>query len=370
MNSTKDNINAEQHMRSLLQRIATGPELSKDVSKEEARLGMEIVLQGRANPVQASLFLIALRMKRETDDEVLGVQQALLEEAEHIQARVDELVEITDPFNGYIRGLPMSPFVPAVLAACGVPSVSHGVETTGPKYGVTHYKVLFAAGENVAISMMEAAERIEDPDIGWAYVDQCVTCPKLHQLTELRDLMVKRTCLTTIEVALRPVSARNRTHLVTGYVHKAYPRVYTMLARNAGYQSALIVRGLEGGITPSLQQPSKAVHYTGEDPDQEWRLQPGMAGISGASHRAVPISGQAVKGDADVESAVDIDDMAAVAANCGMAALQGTRGLAYDSLVYSGSIILAHLGRGSTEQCAETVKDVLDRGLAVVRIGK
>ena len=145
MNSANDNMNAEQHMRSLLQRIATGPELSKDVSNEEARLGMESVLQGRVNPVQASLFLIALRMKRETDDEVLGIQQALLEETQHINARVDELVEIADPFNGYIRGLPMSPFVPAVLAACGVPTVSHGVETTAPKHGVTHHKVLFAA---------------------------------------------------------------------------------------------------------------------------------------------------------------------------------------------------------------------------------
>jgi anthranilate phosphoribosyltransferase len=370
MSLANDNIIAEQHMRSLLQRIATGPELSKNVSREEARLGMEIVLQGRVNPVQAGLYLIALRMKRETDDEVLGIQQALLEETRHIDAQVDELVEITDPFNGYVRGLPMSPFIPAVLAASGVPAVCHGVETSGPKYGVTHHKVLFAAGENVAMSLVEAAERVGDPDIGWAYVDQCVTCPKLHQLQELRDLMVKRTCLTTIEVVLKPMSARYQTHLVTGYVHKAYPPVYTMLARNAGYQSALIVRGVEGGIIPSLQQPSKAIRFAGEESDKEWRLQPGMAGIFGASHRAVPIPGQVKSDAADGKSDIGIDDMASAAAACAMAALQGTPGLAYDSLVYSGSVILAHLGRGSLEHCAQTVRNVLDKGLAAARIGK
>ena len=370
MRLANDNINAEQHMRSLLQRIATGPELSKNVTREEARLGMEIVLKGRVNPVQAGLYLIALRMKRETNDEMLGIQQALLEETRRTEARVDDLVEITDPFNGYSRGLPMSPFIPAVLAACGMPAVGHGVETMGPKYGVTHYKVLSAAGVNVAMCMAEAAERVGDPDIGWAYVDQSVTCPKLHQLQELRDLMVKRTCLTTIEVVLKPISAQHRTHLVTGYVHKAYPPVYTMLARNAGYQSALIVRGVEGGIIPSLQQPSKAVRFDGEEPDQKWRLQPGMAGIFGASHRAVPISGQAKNGGAEGESGADIDDMVSAAAACGMSALQGVPGLAYDSLVYSGSIILAHLGRGSVEHCAQTVRDILDKGLAADRIGK
>ncbi|MGH8621099.1 MAG: hypothetical protein ACRET3_03080, partial [Burkholderiales bacterium] len=53
-------------MRSIIQRIATGPELSKDITREEARAGMQLVLEGRVDPVQAGIFLIALRMKRET----------------------------------------------------------------------------------------------------------------------------------------------------------------------------------------------------------------------------------------------------------------------------------------------------------------
>src|SRR5208283_1939430 len=56
-------------MRSIIKRIATGPELSKDISREEARQGMRFVLEGEVDPVQAGIFLIALRMKRETDEE-------------------------------------------------------------------------------------------------------------------------------------------------------------------------------------------------------------------------------------------------------------------------------------------------------------
>ncbi|MGH8658897.1 MAG: anthranilate phosphoribosyltransferase, partial [Gammaproteobacteria bacterium] len=51
-------------MRSIIQRIATGPELSKDISREEAQAGMRSILEGKIDPVQAGIFLIALRMKR------------------------------------------------------------------------------------------------------------------------------------------------------------------------------------------------------------------------------------------------------------------------------------------------------------------
>ena len=46
-------------MRSIIKRIATGPELSKDISRDEARAGMGLVLEGKVDPVQAGIFLIA-----------------------------------------------------------------------------------------------------------------------------------------------------------------------------------------------------------------------------------------------------------------------------------------------------------------------
>lgn len=359
----------EGHMRYLLQQIATGPEMSKDVSRDEARRGMQIVLEGLAHPVQAALYLIALRMKRESDEELIGVQQALLDATTKAAADVDELVEIADPFNGYVRGIPVSPFLPALLAACGVPAISHGVETTGPKYGITHHKVLAAAGENIGLSVQAAAERVSNPDVGWAYVDQSASCPQLSRLGELRDLMVKRTCLTTIEVALKPVSAKIRTHLVTGYVHKAYPRVYTMLARNADYQSAFIVRGVEGGVVPTLQQPSKGIRYRDNALDENLRFEPGDSGIREAEHRTVPLPVPESSPDKSGNDQFDADSLAMAAAEVGMDALQGRRGLAYDGLVYSGSLILAHLGRGPQRDCADIVRRVLDSGAAARIVG-
>ena len=140
-------------MRSIIQRIATGPEMSKDISQEEARAGMRAVLDNAVDPVQAAVFLIALRMKRETDEENRGILDAIRDASTSVTAPVDEVLDLSDPYNGYNRSLPAAPFLPAVLAACGIATVSHGVETMSPKFGITHRRVLRAAGAPVELSV-------------------------------------------------------------------------------------------------------------------------------------------------------------------------------------------------------------------------
>jgi len=77
---------------------------------------MRLVLEGLADPVQAAVFLIGLRMKRETDDENKGILQGIRDKTKTVVADVDELVDIADPYNGYGRSLPSSPFLPVLLA--------------------------------------------------------------------------------------------------------------------------------------------------------------------------------------------------------------------------------------------------------------
>ena len=95
----------EKTMTSIIKRVATGPELSKSISYDEARAGMRLVLDELADPIQAAVFLIGLRVKRETDDENKGILQGILDRTKIIEADVDELVDIADPYNGYARSI-------------------------------------------------------------------------------------------------------------------------------------------------------------------------------------------------------------------------------------------------------------------------
>ena len=363
--------NPEITMRSIIQRIATGPELSKDISQEEAKAGMTFLLEGKADPVQAAIFLIALRMKRESDDEMKGILDALLEITQGATAKVDDVVVLSDPYDGYNRTIPSSPFLPAVLAELGVHMVSEGLETVGPKYGVTHKKVLRAAGLPVDLTPQQAADRLANPDIGWAYVDQSQFAPKLFDLMELRSKIVKRPVLTTLDVLLGPIRGSRKTHLVTGYVHKPYPRIYAMLARHAGFNSCLLVRGVEGGVTPSLRQAGKCVYYHDMGEEMELELDPKELGIE-QTMRAAPLPDDLPKasrpGD-EIAIAVDIEATAKAAAKIGLQTLEGKLGPVRDGLIYTGAVVLYHLKRFDTlTAAAEAVTDVLDSGKALERV--
>ena len=364
-----NDIAAEAILRRSIQKVATGPEYSKDLSFEEARDTMKHILDG-ADPVQAAIFFIALRMKRESNEENEGILQAIIDQVDQVTAAVDELVDIADPYDGYARGVPASPFLAPVLAACGVPAISHGAENIGPKYGATHYKVLQAAGKNVNLSSQAAAEQVANPDIGWAYIDQRQYNPGLHKLLDLRTRMIKRQVMTTVEVLIGPIRGRKQTHLLTGYVHKAYPPIYSRLARHAGFDTAMIVRGVEGGMIPSLQQAGKLWYYHDRGEEQVLELDPAQAGIQQTT-RAVPIpdSVPAAAGQKDeIDSAVDIQALSQSAAELGLAALSGKAGPTRDSLVYSGAICLYHLKRHNTLQAAaDAVRKVLDSGEALKR---
>lgn len=357
-------------MHSILKRIATGPELSKDISRAEAHAGMRAILDGRVDPVQAGVFLIALRMKRETDEENRGILEAIREATHRATAPVDDVVDIADPYDGFVRTLPAAPFLPALLAACGVPAVSHGVERMGPKFGLTHRQVLRACGVPVDLDPEEAAARIGDPAIGWAYVDQARSCPKLHALAGLRGLIVKRPSLTTTEVLAGPVRGRLRTHLVTGYVHKPYPRIYALLARHAGYDSALIVRGVEGGVIPSLCQTGRVFRYVdgGEETCEDFK--PAELGFHHAV-RAARIPGDAEGKEGDEEAALDLPAVARAAAESGLEALAGRAGPTHDALAYGAALCLWHLGRcPSMPAAVDVAREALKSGKATERLGR
>ncbi len=357
-------------MESIIQRIATGPDLSKDIEMDEARLGMKALLDEAIDPVRSAIFLIALRMKRETPEENRGILQAILDHTERVRANVDEIIDIADPYDGYNRTIPASPFLAPILAEFGLNAVSHGLDVVGPKYGITHRHVLQAAGMNVDLSPSEAVKKIEDENIGWAYIDQAQFAPKLHDLIDLRGRMIKRSVITTVEVLAKPVVGRKKTHFITGYVHKPYPPVYADLARLAGFDTAVLVRGVEGGIIPSLRQAGRyfAYHDLGQEEVNE--ISPADFSID-QKIRCVPIPEdvpQTAKGEGAIKI-TNIEAGAKRAAEFGLAALGGEKGATYDSLVYSGAIILKHLNKvDSFNQGSDAIRSILDSGKAVKRI--
>ena len=107
-------------------------------------------------------------------------------------------------------------------------------------------------------------------------------------MPEFRKKIVKRAAIYTAEVLTGPVRGRNKTHLLTGYVHNEYPPIYTMLARHSGFNSTFLMRGTEGCVTPSLRKRSEFVRYWEQSEDVVVEADPSKIGIE-QGNRPVPI---------------------------------------------------------------------------------
>ena len=350
-----------------IQKVATGPGYSKSLTQEDARDAMMTILDGTADPVRAGVFLIALRMKRESIEENKGILEALINTSNRVTADVESVIDISEPYNGYLRGLSVTAFLAPLLAEMGEAAYSHGVESVGPKYGLTHHKVLKSLGINVDISVEEAAKQLADPKIGWAYVDQKAINPSLNNLVGLRERLIKRSALTTVEVLLKAISGKKETHFISGYVHSEYPPIYSELARFSGFETGAIIRGIEGGITPSLQQQGKYYSYYDKGEESLVELDPKSIGIN-VNKRAIPLPDDLPE-PAEGDGAINSNAAAASAAQLGIAALKGEPGLAYDCLLYNASIVLCHRKRFDTlPEAAESVNRVLKSGAVLERL--
>ena len=363
------NLSPEELMKSVIQRVATGPELSKNISREEAKASMNSILNREVSDVRSAIFLIALRMKRETEDENLGVQDAMNDNTSQISCALDDVINIADPYDGYTRNIPSSLYVLPILAELGFPSFSQGVESVGPKYGCTHHKILKLAGQNVLLSDQEVCDRLENKKIGWGYLDQSIFAPKLYGLKELRSEIIKRPVITTIEALANPIRAKN-THFVTGYVHKPYPPIYLKLARNAGFDSSIVIRGTEGGVVPSLRQKTNAHFYLNKEANDELlEVEPDKELNIDQKVRAVKIPDEFEKKTKldKIEIKVDPSEIAKESLKLGMEALSGATGPMRDCIALSASIMLKHVSKHSITDCYKEVNDVLNSGAALKR---
>jgi anthranilate phosphoribosyltransferase len=353
-------MNSQNLIHSIIQRIATGPELSKNIEKEEAEAAMSAILSGEIDEVQSAIFLIALRMKRETMDENIGILEALLKFTDSQKINVDDLVDLGDPYSGYNRSIPISAFLPPLLAELGLPTLIHGLDSVSPKYGLTHRHINQALGMNVDLSVSESKARIEDSNIGWSYVDQNQYCKPLHDLVPLRNKVVKRTVLNTIETLIGPLRGKN-THSILGYVHKPYPPIYAALCEKVGFNSSLLIRGIEGGVVPSLRQKGLMISYHKGVEKARVDIDPKLLGIN-SELRAIGLP-------KEFENGIERDLLAEYTVNLGRSALSGESGMFYDGLVYSASLILWHIGKSKTlPSAAERVREVLNSGKALNRL--
>ncbi|MEV7825820.1 anthranilate phosphoribosyltransferase [Microbacterium enclense] len=137
-----------------------------DLSVSESTWAMRQVMAGEATPSQLAGFLIALRAKGETVEEIVGFRDAILEAAVPLPVRA-EVLDIVGTGGDRFGTVNVSTMAAVVAAASGVPVVKHGNRAASSASGSSD--VLSSLGIALSLAPEQVAETLERTGITFAF---------------------------------------------------------------------------------------------------------------------------------------------------------------------------------------------------------
>lgn len=139
----------------------------EDLSISDAEWAMQSVMAGEATSAQLAGLLVALRVKGETVDEIVGFRDAVLANARELPVDPNVLDIVGTGGDPYGAVLNISSVASIIAAAAGVPVVKHGNRGASSASGASD--VLAALGLNLDISPERVAEVLDETGITFAF---------------------------------------------------------------------------------------------------------------------------------------------------------------------------------------------------------
>ena len=257
-------------MKSYLLKIATGPKMSKDLTRDEAEDALSIVLNDEVSSERAAVFLIAARMKLETLEENIGYWKALDATTISQEIAFDKLMQISEAFDGFQRSPIFTFYTIPLLAEMELPAYGHSSLPLPPKFGITFEDLLVNHYGISADQTFEQRKSLIEQQ-GFGYIGTQQTHPKLDALRDLRTEIVKRPMLATMEKMLMPLQAKSN-YLATNYFHPGYEESMLAVAALGGWDIAVIGNGMEGSSFYGVHKTAKLFVHLNKVGVQEKQL--------------------------------------------------------------------------------------------------
>jgi anthranilate phosphoribosyltransferase len=172
-------------LKTLIGRLATGERLTQ----ADAEAAFDIMMSGNATPSQMGAFLMALRLRGETVDEITGAARAMRSKALPVEAPA-EAIDTCGTGGDASGTFNISTASALVVAGCGVKVAKHGNRALSSKSGSAD--VLTALGVNIEAEMKLVERAIREAGIGF------LMAPRHH-------LAMKHVMPTRVELGTRTI---------------------------------------------------------------------------------------------------------------------------------------------------------------------
>lgn len=221
-------------LKEFLPRLATGATLTET----EAEAAFHIIMSGEATAAQIGAFLIALRMRGETVDEITGAARIMRSKATRVNAPAGAID--TCGTGGDSSGtFNISTGAAIVAAAAGVPVAKHGNRAATSKSGSAD--VLQALGVNLDADMRHVEKAMNEAGIGFLMATRHHSA--MRHVGPVRTELGTRTIFNLLGPLSNPAGARRQ--LLGVYAKEWVEPLATVLGR-LGAERAMVVHGSDG----------------------------------------------------------------------------------------------------------------------------
>jgi anthranilate phosphoribosyltransferase len=324
--------------KALIGRVAAGERLSAP----EARLGFEIMMSGNATPAQMGGFLMALRVRGETVDEITGAASVMRAKAARIHAP-DDAIDVVGTGGDGVGTWNVSTAASLVVAACGVKVAKHGNRALSSKSGAAD--VLTALGVNVDADFRLIERAIAEAGVGF------MMAPRHH--AAMRNVAGPRVELGTRTIFNLLGTLSNPAHVtrqLVGVYDRRWVRPVAEVLGKLGSTRAWVVHGADGLDEISTTGPS-LVAALADGAVSEFEVKPEDAGLPRAE-----LAG--LKGGTPAENAAAI-----------MALLGGKAGAFRDIVLLNAAAALIVAGKAKTlADGAKLAAQAVDSGAATATL--
>ena len=213
---------------------------NRDLTRAEARETMHEIMRGEATQAQIAGFLVALRAKGETAEEITGCAEAMREHVLPVHPVRPDLVDTAGTGGDGKHTLNISTAAALVAASAGAGVAKHGNRAASSQTGSAD--VLEALGFNLDLPPGRIAQSIDE--LGFGFMFAQAHHPAMKHAAQVRRELGTRTVFNVLGPLTNPARARAQ---VVGVYSRSLVRPIAEALAQLGARRAFVVHGA-GGI--------------------------------------------------------------------------------------------------------------------------
>ena len=241
----------------------------ESLSEDEAAASFEVIMHGDATPSQIAGFLVALRMKGETVDEIAGFARTVRAMATPIEVE-GELLDTCGTGGDGLATFNISTLAAIVAAACGARVAKHGNRAASSLCGSAD--VLEQLGVKIDLAPEGVARCIDQAGIGFLFAP--VFHPAFRFVSVPRRELAVRTVFNVLGPLCNPAGAK---YQALGVADGTLAAKMADVLQRLGVERAIVFHAGDGMDELSVSSPSSVIEIDGRR--KEYQLDPAELGL-------------------------------------------------------------------------------------------